>query len=188
MNCIEDVLESLDTSLKQAINIDKIKSYGLTTRHFNDKDKKAYNLADVSIIAQDGEIAYWDDKFNIIWFHRINSINYESNNKGYASSSYIPTFIYNVSTVIAAKREVTKNGQYQRINQLDVMNGFIGVIQKLDKMEINYTEMDISRIERDEFSEGRTSKEWILLRIDFEIHRQQNNNCSSSSVCNSVCS
>jgi hypothetical protein len=182
MSCIEEEIRNVDNRIAKNMGIDNVQPYGIASRHLN-SNKQVINLVDNPQHEGEGTLAYWDDRYNFIWFHRINNIRIESNEKGYGKLNWQYTEVYNISLVVAGKRKVTYLGDTKTISQLSSYNYFVGILSTIQGIEFEFVELDMSRVERDEFKEGFTGKETIMFRIDYELRINNVQPCLRKNVC-----
>lgn len=176
MECLTNALSEIDKILLKGLRIDTMKSYGIVTRHY-DYNGKIINMSDNPTDVNEGEITYWDDAFQTVWFHRINQVNNERTNTGYGRNKFGLREKSNISLVIWSKRKLTWNGEYTEIKQPELYRNFANILSHYTIAQISSIDFDITQIEQGEFMKGFTQKDCILLRINYELEYDLPKNC-----------
>ena len=155
-------------------------SYGVATRQHT-YNGKIINVANKELMPRDGEIALWDDRYSIIWFHRINSssLMQEENGK-YGRSRSAAKESLNIDLVVWAAVRYRHLGELKTITQFQLYRMLTGILLFQTTAEVTGSDFDMPAIGRSEFIEHRIHKECLLLRIRYDITQMLTRDCLCS--------
>lgn len=159
----------IDRKIYNRLNIANKFFYGISSK-LKDTDGKVRNIADMQYAINDGDSSFFDDRYNIVWFHRIDNISFRGIGNSYGRSSLKRTGIANGVTVFWAKRE-SMNLQGERIDlfQTELSTMLMQTISDISEYSIQRIDFDMQAIEKQEFNVEQLHKESILLKFDFEL-------------------
>jgi len=177
---IKQMTLEIDRRIYNRVNIKNKKFFGLASR-LKDSSGKVLNFSDLHRSVEDGEISFYDDRYNLVWFHRIDSISFEKKKGVYGRSSLSQIGRASGVSVFWAKR-ASMNLQNERFDlyQYDLLSYLLNALSDVEEYEIQKVDFDIQNIENQEFSAKKLHKESLLLKFDFLLHFQPN-------ICSDAC-
>lgn len=176
MICIKDYTDKIDKALFDGLSFDNVFSYGIVTRH-RDMNGKVINIADSELLLDDGELSYWDDRYNIVWFHRLQSSSLDTSVLGYGRVKNRLKETLSFQLVVWAKRRYTWRGEYFEMKQPVLYREIAKILNYRTDATLNGADFDNAVIENSEFTAGSTSKESILLRFNYDLVNEIADDC-----------
>lgn len=175
---MNSLIKKIDTHIIKNIPYDIYFSYGLVGHYFS-YDKKVVNLAFNPLTDEDCEIAMYDDRYQIIWYHRLNSIRIESDKTYGEQVASNDVELLNINTVFWSKKKYTYLSEEKNLqNHYELYGIILRILQTLElPIIISNVEVDNTKIEREEFIDNRLSTESVLLKFHYTIKQTNRNNC-----------
>lgn len=166
---IRDMLLQIDRKIYNRLNIKHKHFFGIASR-LRDSEGKLRNFSDLDKAINDGEISLYDDRYNVTWFHRIDTVSFRGVGNSYGRSAVKRTGLANGVTVFWAKREsMNLQGDRFDLYQTDLFNLLTASIYDIEEYSVQRVDFDIQSIENQEFNTKTLHKESILLKFDFEL-------------------
>jgi hypothetical protein len=167
-DCITDYTDKIDERINTLIKIDRKNGYGLVHKMYTD-EKRQENIADVRNSIEDGRLAYWDDRYGMIWFHRLIRSRFSPDNSAYGRKSTGATEQIDIALVAWAKRKNSWLGNRIEIKQHKLYDYIAAILAGIEGVAIQSCNFEHAEIEAAEFTENRTNKESILLKFEYRI-------------------
>lgn len=169
IRCVEDFLQEIDYGFNTYLEIDTKLSYGIVTRQF-DYNGKITNVDRNPQSPTEGEIALWDDRYSMVWFHRVNDINIEETQNGkYGRQASSIREQIDVDTVVWAAVNFKYQGQHRDQTQMQLYRKIMPILVQKTHIEVKHIKFDMTAISREEFVEGYAHKEVLMLKFNYQI-------------------
>lgn len=166
---ITELFLEIDRKIYNRINVRNKHFFGISTR-LKSADGKLRNFADMEKAINDGELSLFDDRYNLTWFHRIDTVSFRGIGNSYGRGALKRNGIVNGVSVFWAKREsVDLQGNRLEIKQVDLFQMLLSSISDIDYYSVQRVDFDINAIEKQEFNTETLHKESILIKFDFEL-------------------
>lgn len=172
------LVKKIDTHIIKNIPYDTYHTYGLVAHYFS-YDKKVVNLGFNPLTDEDCEIAMYDDRYQMIWYHRLNSIRIDSD-KSYGNQIASNDVEYlTMNTIFWSQKKYSYLGNPKKLeNHYELYSMLLRIFQTLPvPISITSIDVDNTKIEKEEFIDNRLSTESILLKFNYAIKQKNNDNC-----------
>ena len=181
---IKTKIAQIDEYFEKNISLSHVdyKKYGLVQQYL-DYNGDTVNLADNDLQATDGIWAGWDDRFSLVWFHRVEAAQIDSMQPGFGSKSG-SNLIVRAALVVWSKKIIRFMTETEKLSQFELNESMIGMLVGSGIARVNSVEFNMPSIARREFGkEGDRyiNKESNLIRIEYEF------NTGSVINCNKLC-
>jgi hypothetical protein len=177
LTCIEDEIAFIDKKLFAGLPIDAKYSYGVATRQHT-YNGKVINVSTNELLPTDGEVALWDDRYSVIWFHRVNSSSIETSENG--RTGRVKSSVrenLDIDLVVWAAVKYRNNGQFENTTQMELYRRFAAILIYQTTAEVSYVDFDMPAIGRSEFIENRIHKESLLFKMNYKLCRNIPKEC-----------
>lgn len=181
---INRYLEKTDKTIGRFIEIKAKKPLGLAIR-YNNADNQIRNYILRSKLEVDAVQAIFDDRYGLVWFHRINGseVDYLSN-VGYGRSHKNANIKHDITSIFYCKRDnIDIKNDKLSYNELKLADRLLYLSRMFEGSLIRNFEYNTPQIERDEFGTNNLHAESFLIRMNWEVTMQTNIDCIELDIC-----
>lgn len=170
MYSLKDEFLEIDRFLYNRLNLKFKKPYGVSIqlRTMGMDSAKVYTYADNALHVEEGEIAFFDDRYHVVWYHIISSITFEKKEMIYGRSTTSPIGIAGGKTIFWGKREALDvKGNRRRVFLMDFLKEVTTILLQHKKLLLKGWDLNQSELESQEFGSSQIHKESYIARLNF---------------------
>lgn len=176
MKCIEATIKEINTAISNNIKIDRYFFYENVIRHTNSTGSE-FNVSDRGIEFSE-EVATWDDRYDLVWFNRVNSIRATTDQAEYGRTRFKLTQEASCDLVVWAKTSILFNNTHKFITNLQLYELIASIMLPIENTQIEFVELDNTAVEAREFKRGVINKDSFCFSINYSIVNTINKNCN----------
>lgn len=173
MYSLKDEFTEIDRFVYNRLNLKFKKPYGLVMqlKYAGDASQPPVaNIADNPQHIEDGDVAFFDDRYHVVWYHRLENIFFEKRENSYGRYATPKTAWASGRTVFWGRRDALDiQGQARKVYLTDFIKEASNILLRKEDFVLRSWDVDQLEIERQEFGTQKLHKESYLARLNFNF-------------------